>query len=91
MTKEDLISKVSAGHGLTKKATRDILDSFISGIKGAVKEDGKFMLLGFGTFTAKDRAARNGFNPLTGETIKIDATKAVTFKPGKEFKEFINS
>jgi DNA-binding protein HU-beta len=72
---------------ISKAAARKALDSFIDGIKKALKKGNKVSLVGFGTFSVSKKTARNGRNPRTGETIKIRASKAPKFTAGKAFKE----
>ena len=73
MSKTELVEFVAAKAGLTKADALRALDAAIEGITEGLKKDGKVALVGFGTFTAKERAAREGINPLTKETIKIPA------------------
>ena len=88
MTKSDLINEVytAANGDLTKKATGDAVQAVFDSLAIAIKSDGKFSYPGFGTFTMKTRAARNGRNPRTGETIKISASKNIGFKAAPSFK-----
>ena len=88
MTKSDLINEVytAANGDLTKKATGDAVQIVFDQLALAIKNDGKFSYPGFGTFTMKTRAARNGRNPRTGETIKIKASKNIGFKAAPSFK-----
>lgn len=92
--KEDLIkSVVELNKGkdisLTKKETEEVIASVIDSIIGLTAEDGKLQLTGFGSFEVREREARKGRNPQTGEEIDIPASKSVKFKAGKDFKEFI--
>jgi len=66
------------------------LESFVKNVTNALTSDGKFGLVGFGTFSVVQRNARTGRNPQTGETITIKARKAVKFKAGKELVEKVN-
>ena len=87
MTKAELIEQMAKDAGISKVAASKALDSFIDGVKKALKKkDGKMTLVGFGTFSKVRRKARKGRNPATGEEIKIKAHNAVTFKPGKALK-----
>ena len=63
--------------------------AYVGAIVGGIVSDGKVILPGFGTFETRQRSARSGRNPRTGETIKIKATKAPAFKPGKGMKEAV--
>lgn len=89
MTKAELIDAVkdSAPEGLSKKDTTALIDSVFEGLRGAISKDGRFSYPGFGTFTVKNRAARDGRNPQTGEKIRIAASKTVGFKPAPAFKQ----
>lgn len=83
MTKSQLIDAVhaAAGAGLTRKAVGEIVDAAFDGIVASLKGGNeKFQIPGFGTFQVKERKARVGRNPRTGEELKIAASKAVTFK-----------
>jgi DNA-binding protein HU-beta len=86
--KSDLIDVLVKKVGLTKKDAKIAVDAVLDGIKKATKKGG-VRLVGFGSFAVQKRKARNGFNPATGEKIRIKASKTVKFRPGKEFKEFI--
>ena len=90
MTKAELIEKMAGDAGISKAAANKALDSFVDGITKALKKkDGKITLVGFGTFSKVRRKARKGRNPQTGEEIKIKASNAVKFKPGKALKDSI--
>jgi len=89
MNKAELIDKIAKDADLTKSQANEALDSFTSSIVGALKKGDKVTLVGFGTFSVSERAARNGRNPQTGATIKIKARKVPKFKAGKEFSEKI--
>ncbi|NLM75785.1 MAG: HU family DNA-binding protein [Clostridiaceae bacterium] len=91
MNKADLISAVAQKSGLTKKDSEAAINAFISVVEDALTSGEKVVLVGFGTFETKDRAARKGRNPQTKETIVIPASKAPVFKPGKALKEKVNS
>ena len=66
------------------------LDAVLEGITEGLKNEGKVALVGFGTFSAKERAAREGINPLTKEAIKIPAKTVASFKAGSKLKDAIN-
>ena len=90
MNKADLISVITKGHavnGITKKAVVAIVDDTFTAIAKGIKKGGRFSFPGFGTFTVKARAARNGRNPQTGQTIKIKASKSVKFKAAPVLKK----
>ncbi|MDQ1329004.1 MAG: DNA-binding protein HU-beta [Candidatus Poribacteria bacterium] len=88
MVKADLIAKV-AEIGITKKQAGEVVDAFVDAIKDALAKGDKVSLIGFGTFSVKERAAREGRNPRTGKKIKIAKKKVPTFKPGKELKDSV--
>jgi DNA-binding protein HU-beta len=89
MTKADLIEKMAGEAGISKAAAGAALDSFIEGIKKALKKGSRVTLVGFGTFSVSKRKARKGRNPRTGEAINIKAAKLPKFTSGKAFKEAI--
>ena len=89
MTKAELIDKMANDADISKAAAQKAMDSFMDGIKKALKKGNKVTLVGFGTFSVAKRAARKGRNPQTGETIKIKASKSPKFKAGKAFKDAI--
>ena len=76
--------------GISKTAAGAALDAATEAIKATLKKGGAVTLVGFGAFTVSKRAARTGRNPKTGEAIKIKASKAPKFTPGKAFKEALN-
>ena len=90
MTKAELVEFVAEKADLTKADAARALDAVVAGVTKGLKKEGKVTLVGFGTFTAKKRAARTGRNPQTGETIKIAASKSVGFKSGSALKEAVN-
>ncbi|HMK06311.1 MAG TPA: HU family DNA-binding protein, partial [Flavobacterium sp.] len=69
----------------------EVIDSFTNSIIATLKKGDTVTLVGFGTFSVSQRAARNGRNPQTGETIKIKASKVPKFKSGKDFKDTIGN
>jgi DNA-binding protein HU-beta len=86
MNKEQLIERVSNKTGLSKKDVNSALDALIDGITAALKKNDKVTLVGFGTFSVRKRAAREGRNPQTGAKIRIPARKVPAFTAGKELK-----
>ena len=89
MTKVELIASVAAEAGMSKKDAEKAVNAALAAITEELKNGGKVSLVGFGTFEVRDRAAREGKNPATGETIKIDATKVPAFKAGKALKDAV--
>lgn len=83
MNKSELIDAIASQSGLTKANSAKALDAIISSIQGSLKKNDTIQLIGFGTFSVDERAAREGRNPSTGETIKIAAKKVAKFKPSK--------
>lgn len=88
MTKAELIEKLhkGSGKGLSKKALQEVVDELFDHIAKSVKKDKRFAYPGFGTWQVRKRAARVGRNPKTGEEIKINASKTVTFRPSPNLK-----
>ena len=89
MVKADLVAKV-AEIGITKKQSSQVVDCVLSAIKEALANGDKVSLIGFGTFSVKERAAREGRNPRTGKKIKIPKKNVPTFRPGKALKEAVS-
>ena len=89
MNKSQLIDKIAEDADISKAAAGRALDSFISAVTGALSENDSVALVGFGTFSVRERTARTGRNPQTGATIKIPASKTVGFKAGKALKDSI--
>ena len=89
MNKGELINAVAA-KGLTKKDAGIAVDAVFDAIGDALAEGESVQLMGFGTFGVKERAAREGRNPRTGEVVKIKAAKAPAFKAGKALKDKVN-
>ncbi len=89
MNKTELVAAMAEACGLAKKDCDTALNGFIGAVETALKSGDKVQLVGFGTFEVKERAARTGKNPATGEAIEIAASKAPAFKPGKAFKDSI--
>ena len=89
MNKSELIDAVAQGADLSKADAGRALDAMTDSITKALKKGDTVSLIGFGTFSVKERAARTGRNPATGETIKIKASKTPSFKAGKGFKDAI--
>lgn len=90
MTKKDLIDALAKDAGLTRVAASKMLGSLISNISQALKKGDKISLIGFGTFSVTNRAARQGRNPQTGKPMKIAAKKVAKFKAGKTLIDTVN-
>ena len=90
MTKADLVNAIAEKAGLTKADAEKALKAVTDTIEEALKAGEKVSLVGFGTFSVGERAAREGQNPQTGEKIKIAAAKVPKFKAGKALKDAVN-
>ena len=91
MNKAELVTAVAAKTNLTKKDAEAAINAFLGTVQTALVKGEKVQLIGFGTFETKKRKAREGRNPRKpGETIKIPASKAPTFKAGKALKDAVN-
>lgn len=90
MNKAELITKIAEMGNMTKKEAEVALNAFKESVMGALEAGEKVQLVGFGTFEVRERAAREGRNPRTKETIKIPASKVPVFKAGKDFKLKVN-
>ena len=91
MNKTELIAAVAGSANVTKKEAEAVLKAFTDVVAEELKNGGKIQLVGFGTFEVGERAAREGRNPKTGETMTIAASKAPKFKAGKALKDAINA
>ena len=89
MYREELVAEIAKQTKLTQKSVGEVLTAIIDVTQDTVKKGEKVTLVGFGTFEPRKRAARNGRNPQTGETIKIEAKTVPTFSAGKKFKEIV--
>ncbi len=89
MNKTELVNAIAAKTGLSKKDSDAALAATVEAITEALKAGDKVALIGFGTFEVRERSARTGKNPATGETIEIAACKAPAFKAGKALKDAV--
>ena len=87
MNKAAMIAKIAEKSELTKKQAEAALNAYTETVVEALKEGDKVQMMGFGTFEVKERAARTGRKPSTGETIEIPAKKSPVFKAGTGFKD----
>ena len=90
MNKAELVNAMATETGLTKKDIESVLNSFVNVVSNELSNKGKVQLVGFGTFETRERAARTGRNPQTGEDIKIAASTTPAFKAGKALKDKVN-
>ncbi|NPA54508.1 MAG: HU family DNA-binding protein [Aquificae bacterium] len=87
MTKAELVAKVAAEAGVTKAAAERCVNAFVAALTDALAKGERVALPGLGVFNVKERKARKGRNPRTGEEITIPARKVVVFHPAKALKE----
>ena len=90
MSKTEVVEFVAGKAGLTKADAARAIDAFVEGVTTGLKKEGKVALVGFGTFAAKKRPAREGINPLTKQAIKIPAKVVASFKAGSKLKDALN-
>jgi len=90
MNKTDLIASVAEKSGLTKKDAEKAVAALLTSIEEALSSGDKVQLVGFGTFETRDRAARKGRNPQTGEELDIAAARVPVFKAGKALRESVS-
>ncbi len=89
-TSNDIADKIASENGLTKAQAKTIVDGVFKEISDAAVAGGEISIPGFGKFKVKDSPARDGRNPSTGATIKIAASKKLTFAPAKALKDALN-
>jgi len=90
MNKGELIEAVAAAADLSKADATKAVEAFVDSVTRALKKGEQVSIVGFGSFSVKDRAARQGRNPKTGETINIKASRVPGFKAGKALKDAVN-
>ena len=90
MNKDDLANAVAAAVGLSQADAKKAVEAVFDGVTGGMKDGVKVSVAGFGTFESRYRAARQGSNPATGETIQIAAKNAPAFKAAKGLKDALN-
>jgi DNA-binding protein HU-beta len=90
MNKTELVNSIASKSGLNKKNSEAALNAFIASVEDTLKKGDKVVLVGFGTFEVRARAARKGRNPQTKQEITIPASKAPVFKAGKGLKDIVN-
>jgi DNA-binding protein HU-beta len=90
MNKSQVVQKIAEKTELPKKEVAQAVDTFIDVVVGALKENEKVTLLGFGTFSAATKAARTARNPKSREEIQVPAKTVAKFKPGKELQDALN-
>ncbi|HHY47171.1 MAG TPA: HU family DNA-binding protein [Firmicutes bacterium] len=90
MTKAELVDRIAAKTGMTKKDSATALDAMLDSVAEALKAGDKVTLVGFGSFEVRKRAARTGRDPRTGQEIKIGARKVPVFRAGKSLKDAVS-
>ncbi|MGI1678311.1 MAG: HU family DNA-binding protein [Cellvibrionaceae bacterium] len=90
MNKSELIEAIATSADIPKAAAGRALDAMVDSVAEALKQGDPVVLVGFGTFSVKDRAARTGRNPQTGQPIQIAAARIPSFKAGKALKDAVN-
>lgn len=90
MNKTELVEAMAEAADISKAKAGAALDGMVDAVTGALKDGDTVSLIGFGTFLVRDRAARTGRNPKTGEAIEISASKSPAFKAGKALKDAVN-
>ena len=90
MSRIELVEYVAETANVSKAEASRVVDAVLAGITEGLKKEGKVAFVGFGTFTSKKRAAREGINPLTKEPMKIPAKNVISFKAGAKLKASVN-
>ena len=90
MTKADIAERIAATINFTKKESADIVDLFFELMKKTLDKEGKLKISGFGNFETKQKNARKGRNPQTGETLTITSRRVLTFKPSAILRSAVN-
>jgi len=89
MTKEELVSRTAAKHGIPKTVSNEIIDQLFTEVLLATERDERFTVPQFGTFTLKTRKARTVRNPQTNEIMQIPETRTITFKPALQARKYL--
>ena len=89
MNKSELVDSMASETGISKAATEKVLNAFMNSVTKALSKNDRVTLVGFGTFSVKERAARQGRNPQTGENIQIPARKVPRFKAGSKLSSAV--
>ncbi len=90
MNKSQLVDSIAKKAGLTQKDSAAAVNAFLESVKEALANGDSVTLIGFGNFLVRDRAARSGRNPRTGNVVEIPAVKVPAFKAGKPLKDIVN-
>ena len=89
MNKTEFINAIAAAEGLEKKKAEQAVNAVFAGVQDALAKGEKLQIVGFGTFEVRERPAKQGRNPKTGEVIEIAASKSPAFKAGKALKDAV--
>ena len=89
MNKSELVNSVAEGADISKAAAARAVDAMVAAVSGALGKGEQVTIIGFGTFSIRERAARQGRNPQTGKPMQISASKSVGFKAGKQLKDAV--
>lgn len=89
MNKSELVNSVAEGADISKAAAARAVDAMMTSVQEALSKGEQVTIIGFGTFSIRERAARQGRNPQTGKAMKIAASKSVGFKAGKQLKDAV--
>ena len=90
MNKTDLVNSIAKQTGLSKSKSNEVIDALVDAVTESLSNGEKVTLVGFGTFTTSERAARKGRNPKTGEVINISAKRVARFKAGSDLSKSVN-
>ena len=91
LTKSDIVEDLNNEIGLNKREAKELVDMFFNDIKNLLSEGHDVKLSGFGNFQLRNKSARPGRNPRTGENVEVSARKVVTFKSGQKLKESVKA
>jgi integration host factor subunit alpha len=91
LTKSDIVEDLNNEIGLNKREAKELVDMFFNDIKNLLSEGYEVKLSGFGNFQLRNKSARPGRNPRTGENVEVSARKVVTFKSGQKLKESVKA
>jgi len=91
LTKSDIVEDLNNEIGLNKREAKELVDMFFNDIKNLLSEGHEVKLSGFGNFQLRNKSARPGRNPRTGEDVEVSARKVVTFKSGQKLKESVKA
>ena len=91
LTKSDIVENLNNEIGLNKREAKELVDMLFNDIKNLLSEGHEVKLSGFGNFQLRDKSARPGRNPRTGEDVEISARRVVTFKPGQKLKDSVKT